>query len=90
MAVMKACVTWCFFFIATLMVGITLGQTICSCPEPATKHESCVNQCTSAVMIVQKLWPASETALTVLRIIPKTQEACTNICTAKAIKDFAL
>ena len=72
-----------------LLIGFWLGthQTPIQIEE---KHESCVTQCTNAVLLVQTLWPSARIPLTALTIVPKTEEACTNICIAKQVKDFVL
>lgn len=50
------------------------------------ESNQCADRCVMAVNVVTRLWPASETALRLLRVIPKTDLACSRICVAKQIK----
>lgn len=72
------------------LVGFLVGQFACKCSTSNSSQTTCAERCVDAVSLVQNLWPSSTAGLTLLRIVPKTQEACANICLAKAIKDVVL
>ena len=72
------------------LVGFLTGQFACKCPTPDSSQAACADRCVDAVSLIQTLWPSATPALSLLRIVPKTQEACSNICLAKAVKDVVL
>lgn len=74
-------------YVYVFIIGYILGAAQRPTPpaESPFRSDTCSVRCFEAVHTVRTLWPQTGYALTLARIIPKTELACERICLDKDI-----